>query len=106
MLDCPRCFTLVDGGSAYCAVCGRPRIVEGLRAPVAQRPWMSFAWRGVIVLFSIWLLVTVGIASLREAKAVRDSRKLLEEKRNQEAWSLLDPFLKTHPEHLQALFLC
>jgi len=58
------------------------------------------------MVLSLWLVVTVTVAFLREAKAVRVSRKLLAENRAQEAWSLLDPFLKDHPRHRQGLLLC
>ncbi len=46
---------------------------------------------------------------MREAKAVRDSRKLLAQENReatQAAWSLLQPFLAENPRHLQARFLC
>lgn len=55
---------------------------------------------------SIWLVVTLGVAVLREAKAVRDAREFLEEGNPQRAWEVLDPFLQQHPEHKQALFFC
>jgi hypothetical protein len=60
----------------------------------------------LVLLLSLWLVATVAVAFLREAKAVRDSRELLAQERAQEAWVLLAPFLGGHPEHQQALFLC
>ncbi|HEX5719950.1 MAG TPA: hypothetical protein VF179_27595 [Thermoanaerobaculia bacterium] len=54
----------------------------------------------------VWLVVTIGVAFLREAKAVRDARQLLATGKPQEAWSTLEPFLREHPKHDQALFLC
>jgi hypothetical protein len=106
MLSCPRCLVPVDRGWAYCAACGRPRIVEGLRTPVPQRPWITSIWRGVLVLLAFWLFVTVGVAFIREARALRMGRKLLEQNRPKDAWSLVQPFLEDHPENEQALFLC
>lgn len=106
MPSCPRCLAITDGGSSYCGVCGRPRIVESLRAPVAPHPWTIRAWRGVIALFFIWLIVTTGVAILREARAVRLSRTLLAENKTQDAWAVLHPFVLEHPRHEQAAFLC
>jgi tetratricopeptide (TPR) repeat protein len=106
MSSCPRCFALIDGGSTYCGVCGRPRIAEGLRAAVVRPAWFHPAMQALAGVVALWLLVTIGVAFLREARAVRLSRKLLEEGRAPDAWSLLMPFLPDHPTHRQALFLC
>jgi hypothetical protein len=54
---------------------------------------------------SLWLIVTLGVAFLREAKAVRDARPLLAAGKAQEAWTLLGPFLQSHPRHEQGLLL-
>jgi hypothetical protein len=106
MERCPRCFKGVEANWAYCPVCGRPRVLESLRIPVVAPPWLNQIWQGLVALVSVWFLVTVGVAFLREAKAVRVSRELLAEGKVQEAWSTLQPFLSNHPEHRQALFLC
>jgi tetratricopeptide (TPR) repeat protein len=105
MPNCPRCYAFSDSGSAYCATCGRPRIVESLQVPVAQPSWQRRGLQVSIVVAAVWLLVTIGVAFLREAKAVRVSRELLAAGKAQEAWSLLGPFLADHPQHIQALFL-
>jgi tetratricopeptide (TPR) repeat protein len=97
---------MVEGNWAYCPVCARPRILEGLQAPVAEPVWQQQVWQGLIAVVSLWLLVTLGVAFLREAKAVRVSRQLLAEGKVQEAWALLQPFLPDHPNHRQGLFLC
>jgi hypothetical protein len=60
----------------------------------------------VLVVASLWLVVTVAVAFLREAKAVRVSRQLLAEGKVQEAWSTLRPFFNENPDHAQAVFLC
>jgi hypothetical protein len=76
---------------------------------VIQPDWQKRGLQVLIVVAAFWLLVTVGVAFLREAKAVRDSRKLLAQENAQAvqtAWSLLGPFLVDHPRHRQALFLC
>jgi hypothetical protein len=107
MPSCPRCFALIDGGAAYCGICGRPRIAESLRGTVVVRPvWFKPAVQALMGLVALWLLVTIGVAFLREYKAVRLSRKLLEGGLNADAWSLLQPFLPDHSKHRQALFLC
>lgn len=106
MEPCPRCRTAVEGGWPYCPNCNRPRILESLQAPVMNPPWQHQAWRGAVLLVLLWLLVTLAVAFLREAKAVRMSRQLLAQGQEQEAWTLLRPFLAHHPEHQQALFLC
>jgi hypothetical protein len=106
MSNCPRCYAIVDGGSAYCAVCYRPRIAESLRVPVVEPDWQRRGLQALIAVAAFWLLVTIGVAFLREAKAVRVARTLLAEEKPQEAWSRLSPFLADHPQHSQALFLC
>jgi len=106
MERCPRCALVGEAGWAYCPACGRTRILESLRAPVVQPAWLHQAWRALVFVASLWLVVTVAVAFIREAKAVRDSRALLAEGKSQEAWRILQPFLSDHPEHKQALFLC
>lgn len=106
MERCPRCFKVIELSWPYCPVCRRPRILESLKAPVEQPAWRQRALQGAVAFFSLWLVITVGVAFLREAKAVRDSRALLAEGKAREAWSLLQPFLPTDPDHRQALFLC
>jgi hypothetical protein len=106
METCPRCYEAVEPGWAYCPHCGRSRILESLRSPSREPQWHREILRGLIMGFSIWLVVTLGVAVLREAKAVRDAREFLEEGNPQRAWVVLEPFLQGHPEHEQALFLC
>jgi tetratricopeptide (TPR) repeat protein len=106
MEPCPRCRTAVEGGWPYCPTCNRPRILESLQAPFIHTRWQHQAWRGVILLALLWLVVTLAVAFLREAKAVRMGRQLLAQGQEREAWTLLGPFLAEHPEHQQALFLC
>ena len=106
METCPRCSEAVEPGWAYCPQCGRSRILESLRSPSREPRWHREVLRGLVMGFSIWLVVTLGVAFLREAKAVRDARELLEEGDAQRAWQVLEPFLQSHPEHKQALFLC
>jgi hypothetical protein len=106
MPACPRCLSLIDGDLAYCPVCGRPRIVEGLRAPVPPPAWQTPVQQALLVIAVLWLLVTVGVAFLREWKAVRAARELLAVNQPQLAWDQLRPFLEHHPEHAQGLLLC
>lgn len=106
MASCPRCLELIDGEPGYCGVCGRPRIVESLRLEKGTPLWLRTAWKSLIWLTLFWFLITVGVAFIREARAVRLSRQLLAENKAQEAWELLSPFLPDHPHHLQGLFLC
>src|ERR1700687_4582469 len=106
MPSCPRCFALPQDDFAYCPVCARPRIVENLRAPAPPPWWLPPLQRTALVLGSLWLLVTLGVACLREAKAVRDARPQLSGGRPEDAWAGLEPFLKDNPEHVQGLLLC
>lgn len=105
MSNCPRCLALTNEDFAYCAVCGRSRIVESLRAPVIPPGWLRPLQQIMLGVLSLWLVVTLGVAFLREAKAVRDARQLLAEQHPQEAWVLLEPFLQDHPRHEQGLLL-
>jgi hypothetical protein len=80
--------------------------LESLQAPEESPGWHDWAWRAVVAVTSLWLLITVGVAFLREAKAVRVARVHLEEGHPHEAWALLGPFLADHPRHRQGLLLC
>lgn len=105
MSNCPRCFALTNDDFAYCAVCNRPRIVESLRAPMAPPDWLQPLQKILLGVLSLWLVITLGVATFREAKAVRDARQFLAAGHPQEAWSLLGPFLQEHPRHEQGLLL-
>ncbi|HWN44853.1 MAG TPA: hypothetical protein VNW71_21700 [Thermoanaerobaculia bacterium] len=106
MERCPRCSEAIESVWAYCPTCGRSRILESLRVPVKTPDWQYKVLRSLILVLGVWLVVTIGVAFLREAKAVRDARQLLATGKPQEAWNTLEPFLREHPEHEQALFLC
>jgi hypothetical protein len=105
MTDCPRCLVLTNDEFAYCTVCGRPRIVESLRTPKAPPDWLRPLQLIVLGVLSLWLVITLGVAFLREFKAVRDARVMLVAGHYQEAWALLGPFLQEHPRHEQGLLL-
>lgn len=106
MERCPRCSEAVEGSWAYCPTCGRSRILESLRRPAQTPDWQYKVLRGLILVMAFWLVVTFGVAFLREAKAVRDARQSLVNGDPQEAWNRVAPFLAEHPEHKQALLLC
>lgn len=106
MERCPRCSTMVEAGWGYCPVCGRPRILESLRTPVAQPDWHHRAFQGIVLLACLWLAVTVAVAFLREYKAVRDGERLLAESQPKEAWAALQPFIPAHTDHAKAHLLC
>lgn len=108
MPNCPRCLALTNDDFAYCGVCGRPRIVESLRAPRIPPDWLRPLQLILLGGLSLWLVVTLGVAFLREAKAVRDARTFLaagNPQQDQQAWALLGPFLQEHPQHEQGLLL-
>lgn len=105
MPNCPRCQTLTNDDFAYCGACGLPRIVESLRAPRLPPEWLRPLQLILLGVLTLWLVVTLGVAYLREAKAVRDARTLLSDGKPQEAWTLLGPFLQEHPRHKQGLLL-
>ena len=79
MSNCPRCLALTTDDLAYCAVCKRPRIVESLRAPMIPPDWLQPLQKILLGVLSLWLVITLGVAAFREAKAVRDARQLLAE---------------------------
>jgi hypothetical protein len=106
MERCPRCSEAIESSWAYCPACGRSRILESLRVSAKIPDWHYKVLRSLILVLAVWLMVTIGVAFLREAKAVRDTRQLLESGEAQQAWNTLAPFLAEHPEHEQALFLC
>jgi len=106
MERCPRCSKIVEANQGYCPVCNRPRILESLQTPIVQPAWQQRVWQLLIALVTLWLVLTVCVAFLREAKAVRDSRVFLTEGKNQEAWERLKPFLADHPDDGQGLLLC
>lgn len=106
MERCPRCSEAIESVWAYCPTCGRSRILESLRVPVKTPDWQYKVLRSLILVLGVWLMVTIGVAFLREAKAVRDARQLLATGKPQEAWNSLAPFLEEHPKHEQALYLC
>lgn len=105
MASCPRCLALTQDDFPYCTVCGRPRIVENLRAPKTPPDWLRPLQLAALALLSLWLVVTLGVAFLREARAVREARQLLAEQKPQPAWEWLEPFLKDNPRHVQGLLL-
>ena len=106
MERCPRCSEAIEAGWAYCPVCGRSRVLESLRAPAETPEWKYHLLRALVAVLTVWLVVTFGVAFLREAKTVREARQLLENGDPQGAWNRLEPFLNEHPEHKQALLLC
>lgn len=105
MPSCPRCLALTQDDFPYCTVCGRPRIVENLRAPMTPPEWLRPLQLTMLALLSLWLLVTVGVAFLREARAVREARQLLAEQKPEQAWNWLEPFLRDNSRHVQGLLL-
>lgn len=106
MERCPRCSEAIESAWAYCPTCGRSRILESLRVPARTPDWQYKVLRSLILVLGVWLVVTIGVAFLREAKAVRDARQLLATGKTLEARNTLDSFLREHPEHEQALHLC
>jgi len=80
--------------------------MESLQSAIVPPVWQHQVWQGLVATVSVWLLVTLGVAFLREAKAVRVSRALLDEGKVQDAWSTLQPFLPDHQTHHQGQFLC
>src|SRR4051794_33039951 len=105
MLNCPRCLALTTDDFSYCAVCNRPRIVESLRAPMIPPNWLQPLQKILLGVLSLWLVITLGVAALREAKAVRDARQLLAAGQPQDAWARVGPFLQDNPQHKQGLLV-
>jgi len=104
--NCPRCLAFVDVGFPYCSTCGRPRIVENLRAARTATPaWIREIQEKALFVLLAWFVVTLGVAFFREYKAVRQARQAFEASQFESAWTLLTPFLADHPEHQQANLL-
>jgi hypothetical protein len=109
MATCSRCLAFTDDATAYCSGCGKPRIAESLRAPVIPASWHIPSvplQQTLVVVTAVWLLITCGVAFLREWKAVRDGEALIGESKFAPAWNQLGPFVAEHPEHAKGAFLC
>jgi hypothetical protein len=67
--------------------------------------WLQPLQKILLGVLSLWLVITLGVAAFREAKAVRDARQYLAQNHPEEAWKLLAPFLEEHPRDEQGLLL-
>ena len=105
MQTCTLCRQNTSAADSFCASCGHSRIVESLRAPAGWPPWIDRALLILISIIGFWFLINLGVAFLREAKAIRWSRAALEAKQHQKAQALINPFLERRPDHLEALYL-
>lgn len=108
MHTCPHCEQPVVSDAPYCATCGQPRMLESLLAPRVQPIWQKRLWSVVAMVGVFWFLASSSVAFLREAKAVRVARQVLElhnPEMDQRADQILTSFLVDHPEHEAALQL-
>lgn len=105
MAQCRLCKKTVDDRDPFCRFCGNSRISDSLKAP-SKEPWwldrVMLIGAGIVALAFVF---TVGVAFLREARALRWSRAALEGHDYPRAYILLKPFVERHPEHVEALFL-
>lgn len=105
MQMCTQCHRATADESPYCTSCGHERIAESLVAHQEPPGWYDQAAKAAAIAVGVWLLVTVGVAFLREAKALRWARAALEANEAEKAYGLVSPFLAAHPDDAEALFL-
>ncbi len=105
MQTCALCHQSPAAADPFCANCDHPRIAESLMAPVQRPPWFDQAVRAGAAIVGVWLLITVGVAFLREAKALRWARTALEANDPARAYGLVSPFVAAHPKHAEARYL-
>lgn len=105
MSTCALCNQETDALEPYCGTCGHGRITESLQAPVDRPAWVDQALAAVAMALAFWFTVTVGVAFLREAKALRRARAALELPDPAAAYPWVAPFVAAHPDHPEALFL-
>ena len=105
MYQCARCGNEGTADVAYCQVCGQSRIGESLLS-VRERPeWLPTVRFGLVAIALVWFIVTVGVAFLREAKALRRGRQALEAGQPATALSWLEPFVAERPRSEEGLAL-
>ena len=105
MSQCRLCLRFVEDAAPFCHHCGDSRISESLAARVEIPAWMKKCIVPGVWFTLLFFLFTVGVAFLREARALRWGREALEEGNPTEAYEQLTPFVKAHPGHSEALFL-
>lgn len=105
MYECDRCGGRGTDESAYCQFCGYSRVVEWLRALQERPEWLPTLRVALGALILAWFLVTVGVAFLREAKALRRGREALEAGKPETALEWLAPFVAKHPQSDEGLVL-
>ncbi len=105
MQACALCHHPTVLADPFCATCGHPRIAESLEVPVKRPPWLDQAILAGAAVVGVWLIITAGVAFLREAKALRWARAALEANDAGRAYRLVSPFVASHPRHAEALFL-
>ncbi len=105
MQECTQCHRATPAASPFCTVCDHERIPESLLAPRTLRARSVHAFEGAAAVVGLWLIVTVGVAFLREAQALRWSREDLAAGRAEKAYDRVSPFLAAKPKHTEALLL-
>lgn len=103
---CVLCQNPTAPRDPFCSSCGHARIVESLRAAPKERPpWFEKVVMGVVALIGLWLIVTVAVAFLREAKALRRARAALEAHDAHTAFEWVSPFVASHQKNVEARYL-
>lgn len=105
MQTCALCQNPTAPRDPFCSICGHARIVESLRASTDRPPWSERALVAGAAIIGIWLIITLGVAFLREAKAVRRAREALALDNVDLAYHWISPFVPTHQDHIEALFI-
>lgn len=105
MQACKRCHRATADHGPFCTTCDHERIPESLLAPRELPTWSGRVAEVAVVVVGLWLLVTFGIAFLREAQALRWARTSLAMGDAERAYKLISPFLESHPSHVEALLL-
>lgn len=102
---CQHCRRDVAPREPYCSHCGKPRIADSLTDPAFEAPWINQAASIAALATLLLFVITVAVAFLREAQALRWGRAALAEDRNGRAYDLLQPYVAEHPDSLEGRYL-
>lgn len=105
MLQCKLCLGLVESMEPYCRQCGHARISDSLLERRQRQLWSDRILAGFLATVLLGFVVTLAVAFLREAQALRWSRTALLEGRNQDAYRWVQPFAQANPASSEGRYL-
>lgn len=102
---CKLCNELLHPERPYCPKCGKERIVDSLEMASRRPPWLDQSLTIAVITISCWLLITIAVAFLREAKALRRARVALQTNQLEVADRWISSWVSKHPDDPETLFL-